>query len=161
MVKLREKHDGALEDRTEVRVWLRLLSCSMIIEKRLRGRFVDKFETTLPRFDVLAAIERYPEGATMGELSRSLLVSNGNVTALVRQLESDGYVASRPAAEDRRSSIVQLTSRGREHFATLADAHHRWIAQMLAGMSLEEKQGLHELLATLKSSIAADQGEKT
>ncbi|MDH7640007.1 MarR family winged helix-turn-helix transcriptional regulator [Sphingomonas oryzagri] len=157
--RLREKHDGALAARTDVRVWLRLLSCSTIIEKRLRRRFVAQYDTTLPRFDVMATLERHPHGVTMGELSRTLLVSNGNVTALVRQLESDGFAVSRPAPEDKRSSIVALTDRGRAHFAELADAHHAWIKRMFAGMPRDDKTALYRLLATLKASIAADEEE--
>jgi len=158
-VALREKHDGALAGRTDVRVWLRLLSCSTVIEKRLRRRFVAQFDTTLPRFDVMATLERHPDGVTMSELSRAILVSNGNVTALVRQLESDGFAASRPAPGDRRSSIVMLTEQGRTHFARLAEAHHKWINRMFAGMSRDEKTALYGLLATLKTSIAADKEE--
>lgn len=157
--RLREKHDGALAGRADVRVWLRLLSCSTIIEKRLRRRFVARFDTTLPRFDVMATLERQPDGVTMGELSRALLVSNGNVTSLVRQLEADGYAVSRPAPEDKRSSIVALTAQGRTHFAELAAAHHAWIEGMFAGMSREDQTGLYRLLATLKASIAAEDEE--
>jgi len=158
-VALREKHDGALTARTDVRLWLRLLSCSTVIEKRLRRRFVAQFDTTLPRFDVMATLDRHPDGVTMGELSRAILVSNGNVTALVRQLEGDGFAVSRPVPEDRRSSIVVLTKAGREHFARLAEAHHGWISRMLAGMPREDKTALYGLLAGLKSSIAADEDE--
>jgi DNA-binding MarR family transcriptional regulator len=154
----REKHDGELEPRADVRVWLRMLSCTIVIEKRLRRRFIEQFETTLPRFDVMAALERHADGMTMGELSNALLVSNGNVTAIVRQLERDGYAVSRPAPGDRRSSIVALTSRGRTDFAVLAEAHHEWIKQMLAGMSSVDKAALHDLLQSLKSSIASDKG---
>lgn len=153
---LREKHDGSLAGRTDVRVWLRLLSCSTIIEKRLRRRFADRFGTTLPRFDVLATVERSPDGVTMGELSRALLVSNGNITSLVRQLEADGLVATRPAAGDARSSIVALTDRGRAEFGELAVAHHQWIEGMFAEMSHADKLSLYELLAALKDSIGAD-----
>ncbi|HKR87368.1 MAG TPA: MarR family transcriptional regulator [Phenylobacterium sp.] len=155
-VEIREKHDGALVGRMEVRVWLRLLSCSMIIEKRLRRGFIEKFDSTLPRFDVLATLERFPDGATMGELSRSLLVSNGNVTSLVRQLESAGFVATRPAPDDGRASIVALTASGRAHFAVLAQAHRAWIEAAFAGMPREELAALYQLLATLKTSIATD-----
>ncbi|WP_174296801.1 MarR family winged helix-turn-helix transcriptional regulator [Sphingomonas bacterium] len=154
--RIREKHDGALAGRMDVRVWLRLLSCSTIIEKRLRRRFTEQYATTLPRFDVLAMLERHPEGVTMGALSRTLLVSNGNVTALVRQLEAAGLASSRPAAGDARSSIVALTEQGRVHFAELADAHHGWIGAMFAGMSREDQVALYGLLATLKLSIGAE-----
>lgn len=155
--RIREKHDGALAGRLDVRVWLRLLSCSTIIEKRLRRRFIAQYETTLPRFDVMAMLERHPEGVTMGELSRALLVSNGNVTSLVRQLEAEGFAASRPAAEDRRSQIVALTERGRHHFTDLAAAHHAWIKRMFAGMPQDDQRALYNLLAVLKASISADE----
>lgn len=152
---LREKHDGALARRTDVKLWLRLLSCSTIIEKRLRRRFADRFGITLPRFDVLATVERHPDGVTMGELSQSLLVSNGNVTALVRQLEQDGLVSTSPSPGDRRVLIVALTDMGGALFSELAAAHHEWIEAMFGKMSADEKKALFGLLARLKDSIGA------
>lgn len=157
VAQIREKHDGALAGQMDVRVWLRLLSCTTVIEKRLRRRFVSQYETTLPRFDVMATLERYPEGVTMGELSRALLVSNGNVTALVKQLESDGHVSSCPAADDRRSLIVALTDQGRRHFADLAAAHRKWIQGMFAEVTDEDQIELYRLLAKLKHSIGAEE----
>lgn len=156
-VQFREKHDGALAGQIDVRVWLRLLSCVTVIEKRLRRRLIAQYDTTLPRFDVMAALERSPEGVSMGELSQALLVSNGNVTALVKQLESDGYVSSNPAPEDRRSSIVLLTDRGRAHFAELAAVHRQWIQGMFAAVSDDDQLELYELLAKLKHSIGAEE----
>ena len=155
--RIREKLEGASTPQTEVRVWLRLLSCATIIEKRLRRRFVARFDTTLPRFDVMAALERHPEGISMGELSRALLVSNGNVTALVRQLQSDGLTMARTDPRDGRSSIVALTEQGRRHFAELAAAHRGWIKRMFAGISRDDQKALYDLLAVLKLSIAADE----
>nr|WP_233447655.1 MarR family transcriptional regulator [Sphingomonas paucimobilis] len=138
---------------------MRLLSCSMTIEKRLRRRFVEQFDTTLPRFDVLATLERHRGGITMSALSQSLLVSNGNVTAVVRQLEADGLLVSRPAPDDRRRSIVALTERGRSHFQELAAAHHGWIATMFAAMPDDKLAALYDLLAALKTSLGAEQQE--
>jgi DNA-binding MarR family transcriptional regulator len=160
MPSIREKHDGAPAAPMDVRVWLRLLSCSTTIEKRLRRRFTARFDTTLPRFDVLATLERRPEGLTMSELSQALLVSNGNVTALVRQLEGLGLVSSRLDPDDRRSSVVVLTYKGRNHFADLAAAHHGWIEAMFAGMSRSDQAALYRLLAALKQSIAAERSEE-
>jgi DNA-binding MarR family transcriptional regulator len=157
--RVHEKHYGGSSTRTDVRLWLRLLSCSTIIEKRLRRRLIDQFDTTLPRFDVLATLERHPEGQTMSTLSRALLVSNGNVTTIVRQLELAGHVVSRPSETDGRSSVVALTASGREHFRELATAHHGWIHSMFAGMSGEQQNALYGLLETLKTSIASDGNE--
>ncbi|MDG2534191.1 MarR family transcriptional regulator [Sphingomonas sp. HITSZ_GF] len=156
---LREKHDGALDDRGSVRLWLRLLTCTTVIEKRLKRGFADQYDMTLPRFDVMAALDRHPEGMTMGQLSQALLVSNGNVTGVVQALVRDRYVSLAPSPTDGRSSIVRLSQLGRECFAGLAEAHHEWIEAMLAGLGREERGHLHQLLGVLKDSLAAD-GEK-
>jgi DNA-binding MarR family transcriptional regulator len=138
----------------DLRVWVRLLDCAKIIEKRLRRNFEDQFGTTLPRFDILATLDRAPEGLRMGELSRALLVSNGNVTAIVRQLQEQGLVQSSPDPEDGRSAIVALTPEGRDQFATLAQAHHGWVREALADFPEDSQRHLLDLLTQLKSSIA-------
>lgn len=140
----------------EVRVWLRLLTCTTIIEKKLRRNFAEQFETTLPRFDVMASLERHPEGQAMGELSKALLVSNGNVTAIVRHLQEEGLVVSRADPEDRRSAIVSLSAMGLEQFQMLSRAHHGWVKEALAEFPRDQQAALYELLTTLKQSIARD-----
>lgn len=153
-LSIREKHDGALDDRSSVRLWLRLLSCTMAIEKIVQRRFAERFGTSLPRFDVLAALERHPDGMAMGALSRALLVSSGNVTQLVQKLVADGLVRMDPSPTDRRSSIARLTPRGAVHFVELAEAHHDWIDELLAGVDPDLRERLYEGLGTLKTSIA-------
>jgi len=155
-----DKHGGSVAGRMDVRLWLRLLSCSTVIEKRLRRRFADRFDTTLPRFDVLAALDRHREGMSMGELSRALLVSNGNVTALVRQLQSQGHVTLEPAPGDRRSQVVTLTAAGVAHFADLVAAHHQWIGAMLAGVDPEQQKALFALLGVVKTSVARNEDDR-
>ena len=150
-----EKHDGELAERSSVRLWLRLLSCTITIEKILQRRLAEQFETTLPRFDVMAALERRPDGMAMGELSRALLVSNGNVTSIVQKLAKDGHVAIAPLPSDRRSSIVRLTPLGKRYFAELASAHHDWIDALLAGLGGKERAALYEALGDLKQSLGA------
>lgn len=158
-IALREKHDGALAGQQSLRLWLRLLSCTMVIEKRVQRRLADQFGTTLPRFDILAALDRADGGMMMSELSRALLVSNGNVTALVKTLAADGHVALSSSPSDKRASIVSLTKSGRAHFNTLAAAHHGWIDDMLSGVSAGQRDLLFDLLGSLKVSIAADATE--
>ena len=155
-----DKHGGSVAGRMDVRLWLRLLSCSTVVEKRLRRGFAEQFETTLPRFDVMAALDRHRDGMTMGELSRALLVSNGNVTALVRQLETNRFVSIEAAPGDRRTQVVTLTTAGIAHFADLATAHHRWIGEMFAGVGEEQQKALFDLLGDVKASIGAQIGGK-
>jgi len=153
---IREKHDGALADRSSVRLWLRLLSCTMAIEKDVQRRFAAR-GATLARFDVLAALDREPAGMNMGALSRALLVSNGNVTQLVQKLLKDGMVRIAPSHADRRASIVRLTAKGRAEFAGLAAAHHDWIDGLVAGMDAPARENLYQALGGLKRSIAKGQ----
>ncbi|WP_256731477.1 MarR family transcriptional regulator [Sphingomonas sp. dw_22] len=152
---LAEKHEDAVSEPAAVRLWLRLLTCSMTIEKRVRRRLAEEFDTTLPRFDVLAALDRRSEGMMMGELSQALLVTNANLTALARQLQSLGYLEMHRDPNDRRSWLVQITDSGRTHFREVATEHHHWIASMFAGMKADHSQQLYALLAELKESLAA------
>ena len=140
--------------RMDVRLWLRLLSCSTTVEKRLRRGFVEKFDTTLPRFDVLAALDRRRDGMTMGQLSQALLVSNGNITAVVRQLQSQGLLTLEPAPGDRRTLVATLTPLGAAHFQNLTTAHHAWIGALFAGVSDEDKAALFNLLGVVRASLA-------
>ena len=162
MTALREKHDGQLggtaSQREAVRLWLRLLSCTMVIEKRVKRGLAEQFQTTLPRFDILAALDRADDGLSMGALGRALLVSNGNITGLVQTLVRDGDVALATAPGDRRTAVVTLTDAGRARFRLMAVSHHNWIESMFAGVSPAESAALLGLLATLKASIAAAPG---
>lgn len=150
-----EKHDGALGDHNDVRLWLRLLSCTMIIEKSVQRLLAERFGTTLPRFDVMAALDRAPDGLTMGALSQALLVSNGNVTQLVQKLAAEGLVRVAPEPRDRRVSRVRLTPAGAVHFAELAAAHHALIGALFAALDGADHARLYAALGALKTSIAS------
>jgi DNA-binding MarR family transcriptional regulator len=157
---LREKHDGTLGDvhdemqRDAVKLWLRLLSCTMVIEKRIKRDLAEQFSTTLPRFDILAALDRAGSGLSMSALGRALLVSNGNITGLVQTLIRDGDVTMANAPGDRRTAIVSITEEGRARFKAMAEAHHDWVADMFSGLSEDERALLMQQLASLKRSIA-------
>lgn len=157
---MREKHDGVLGPSDSVRLWLRLLSCAMVIEKQVRRGLSESFKTTLPRFDVLAALDRHPNGMTMGALSSSLLVSNGNVTALVRALERSGHVTLVSSPADRRANIAAMTQSGKTYFDSLAHAHHGWIDAMFDDLSMSQRELLFDLLGALKVSIARADSEE-
>ena len=156
---IREKHDGAPDERENVRLWLRMLSCTTVVEKRLQRRIAEEFGSTLPRFDVLAALDRNRDGMTMGALSRALLVSNGNVTGLVQALRREGLVLIAPSPSDRRASIVRLSKKGRAHFDEAAAAMRGWIDALFAGLDGEEQGRLYGLLGLVKQSIAQAESE--
>lgn len=121
-----------------LRLWLRLLRATRAIEAELREHLRVKFGITLPQFDVMAALYRRQDGMTMTELSRMLLVSNGNVTGIIDRLVSEGMVARQPSADDRRAFQVRLTPKGTTKFATIAKAHQDWVDTMLAEFDGEE-----------------------
>jgi DNA-binding MarR family transcriptional regulator len=114
-----------------LRLWLRLLRATRAIEAELRDRLRVQFQMTLPQFDVMAALARAENGMTMTELSRKLMVSNGNVTGIIDRLVNDRLVLRRAPAEDRRSFVVRLTPKGVAQFATVAKAHEEWVNKLL------------------------------
>ncbi|MGH8735697.1 MAG: MarR family winged helix-turn-helix transcriptional regulator [Burkholderiales bacterium] len=139
------------EDHSALRIWLRLLTCTQLIERRVRSGLREEFGTTLPRFDLMAQLERYAEGLKMNELSRLLMVTGGNVTAIVDQLEKEGLVERLDHAEDRRAFSIRLTRAGDKSFAEMARAHEQWVVELLAGLTSRERDELLKLLAKLKS----------
>ena len=134
-----------------LRLWLRLLSATTRIEDTIRQRLREQFGITLPRFDLMAQLEREREGLTMGELSRRMMVTGGNVTAIVDQLEAEQLVQRQPLPGDRRAFRVSLTPAGRKAFAAMAQAHERWVVELLAPLNAREQAQLHKLLGTLKT----------
>jgi DNA-binding MarR family transcriptional regulator len=140
-------------DKIELRVWLRLLTCTNMIEGQVRTLLREDFDTTLPRFDLLAQLERENHGLTMGELSSRLMVSGGNVTGLVDSLQREGLVEREPHPDDRRRQIIRLTDKGRAAFDAMTPVHERWVDAMMAELSRSEMSELMQLLGKLKSSI--------
>jgi DNA-binding MarR family transcriptional regulator len=142
-----EMQHGAL------RVWLRLLSCTTLIENRVSSRLRSEFETTLPRFDLMAQLARFPDGLFMSELSQLLMVSGGNITGITDNLERDGLVERIMLPEDRRARKVRLTAKGRAVFDQMAVVHEGWISDWLGSLSAQEQHQLYALLGKLKQGM--------
>jgi DNA-binding MarR family transcriptional regulator len=138
------------DDHRALRIWLRLLTCTQLIERQVRSRLREQFSTTLPRFDLLAQLERHPEGLKMNELSRLLMVTGGNVTTIVDQLEKEGLVERLDEPADRRAFRIRLTRAGERGFIEMARAHEGWVVELLAGMSRRDQDELLKLLAKVK-----------
>ncbi|HLB84916.1 MAG TPA: MarR family transcriptional regulator, partial [Steroidobacteraceae bacterium] len=137
-------------DHRALRIWLRLLTCTQMIERVVRTRLRDRFATTLPRFDLMAQLDRHPEGLLMNELSRRLMVTGGNVTTIVDQLEKEGLVERLDEPADRRAFRIRLTPTGEKSFAEMAREHEEWVVDMLSGLSRREQDDLLRLLAKAK-----------
>ena len=137
-------------DHSALRIWLRLLTCTQLIERRVRSGLREEFATTLPRFDLMAQLERHREGLKMNELSRLLMVTGGNITAIVDQLEKEGQVERLDDSADRRAFRIRLTRAGEKSFTEMARAHEQWVVELLAGLSRKEHDELLKLLAKLK-----------
>ena len=141
------------DDHRALRLWLRLLTCSQLIEGRVRARLRERFDTTLPRFDLMSQLWRYPEGLKMNELSRHLMVTGGNVTGIVDRLEKEALVERADDPADRRAFRVRLTRAGRKAFAEMARVHEQWIAALLSGLSRRDHDELLRLLARMKQTV--------
>jgi DNA-binding MarR family transcriptional regulator len=145
--RLAEDHHQA------IKLWLRLLTCTNLITAEIRTRLREEFQTTLPRFDLLAQLERHPQGLKMGELSRRMMVTTGNITGITDQLEAEGLVRREVDPRDRRSFTVKLTPQGRKVFAEMARVHEGWVIELFSGLSAAEKDSLFALLGRLKSHL--------
>lgn len=151
--QLREKLDGAPHSKLSVRLWLRLLSCVMVVEKQVRRQMVEQFDSTLPRFDVMSALERRRDGMVMRELSSSLLVSSGNVTGVVDRLIADGLASREIDPDDRRSIIVKLTPKGLRDFNKMASVHEQWFDNLFANLPDSRILDLLDSLAQVRAEI--------
>ncbi len=140
------------DHKTELRLWLRLLTCTTLIEGEVRRRLRENFDVTLPRFDLLAQLDRAPNGMTLGELSQRMMVTNGNITGLVDRLEDQGLVKRRASPRDRRVQYVGLTAAGRKFFRTMARDNADWVGEFFAELTGEDTDELMRLLAKTKSS---------
>ncbi|MEM5433968.1 MarR family transcriptional regulator [Paraburkholderia diazotrophica] len=136
-----------------LRLWLRMLTTTNLVQAELRKRLRNEFDTTLPRFDLMAQLERHPEGLKMTELSRRLMVTGGNITGITDQLEKEGLVARDADPNDRRSTSVRLTTEGRALFDNMAVAHEQWVVEMFGGLDLDEKSRTHQKLGKLKQHL--------
>jgi DNA-binding MarR family transcriptional regulator len=145
------QNHGSLRDHGSLRLWLRLLSSTHLIEQEIRSRLRQEFDSTLPRFDLMSQLERQPKGLRMGELSKRMLVTSGNVTAIVDQLESEALVTRKACDDDRRAFLIAFTEKGRKAFQIMAKAHEAWVEELFAGLKNNDKKTLHELLGQLKT----------
>ena len=139
--------------KSRLRLWLRLLKASKLIETELRERMRRELDTTLPRFDVMAALSRNPAGLKMSELSRVLKVSNGNVTGIVERLVEEGFVRRDAVKGDRRASLARLTEQGRTEFERQASAHEGWIDGLLSDVEPDRAERLSVLLAEVAAHL--------
>ncbi len=154
-VELPEDHGN------ELRLWLRLLTCTTLIEGEVRSRLRQRFSVTLPRFDLMAQLDKAPEGMTLSDLSRRMMVSNGNVTGLVERLVDSGHLDRRTSETDRRVQVIRLTKIGRSEFRKMAAEHETWIGDIFSDLTPKDVRELMRLLAKTKGSAQKAASRRT
>ena len=137
-------------DHQSLKLWLRLLTCTSMIETQLRARLREQFDSTLPRFDFMAQLQRAPNGLTMGEISRRMMVSGGNVSGIANQLDAEGLINRSPLPDNRRTVLVKLTAKGKRSFNRMAEEHEAWIIELLGGLPKTDVDALMGLLQQVK-----------
>ena len=141
---------GHSEHPEALRLWLRMLTCTQLVEKQVRSQLRENFDTTLPRFDLMAQLERNADGLKMNELSRRMMVTGGNITGITDQLVAEGLVERVGVEGDRRAYRVRLTTNGRAVFGEMARQHEAWIVSAFGSLSSRELESLHKLLGKVK-----------
>lgn len=145
--RLTQDHHQALK------LWLRMLSTTVMIENEIRNRLRNEFDITLPRFDLMAQLERHPDGLRMGELSKRMMVTGGNITGITDQLEQENLVQRVADHKDRRAYSVKLTPAGRKAFKNMAQVHEAWVAELFAGLETDQKNQMITMLSCLKTHL--------
>jgi DNA-binding MarR family transcriptional regulator len=148
------------EHHQSLKLWLRMLSCTTRIENEIRTRLREQFDVTLPRFDLMAQLHRHPEGLRMGELSKRMMVTGGNITGITDQLEEEKLVVRVHSATDRRVYSVKLTAAGKRAFTKMAAVHEAWIDDLMGGLNAQERNKLVQLLSQLKNHLTAPEHMK-
>ncbi len=133
-----------------LRTWLRYLSCGRLIENEIRSRLRREFNTTLPRYEVMAQLEQFPHGIKMSDLSRHMMVTNGNITGIADQLIKDGLVQRIKLPSDRRSSILKLTKKGLQQLHAISAAHNEWVCDVFGKLSDTHLNAMMSSLDELK-----------
>ena len=144
------------EHHQALKLWLRMLACTVRVENTIRGRLRGSFDITLPRFDLMAQLERQPEGLRMGELSRRMMVTGGNVTGIVAQLEREQLVTRVHDTQDGRAFVVTLTPAGHTAFAGMAGVHEGWVADLFRDIPAADKAQMIKLLDKMKQRLNDD-----
>ena len=153
--------DVSTDIQLDLRTWLKLLTCTTLISAELRRQLREQFDFTLPRFDMLAQLDREPGGLVLTELSKRLMVSPGNVTPIMNRLLEEGYITRSTSSLDRRVQIVCLTAEGRKKFRRMAKKHGQWVNAMMGGLEIEERRSLSGLLDRLKTNLRDSGGADT
>lgn len=153
LVQLRDYEMVGYGRHENLRLWLRLLTCTTLIESKIRAQLEGHFSVTLPQFDLMAQLDRTPEGLTMSSLSARLMVSNGNVTGIVKRLIGEGLVERQISKTDRRSFVVSLSAKGQMLFREMAAMHESWVNALFAGLSAQDVTQLMSLLAVTKEKV--------
>ena len=149
---------GHDDHHVSLRLWLRLLSCTNQVEGRVRQNLQSNFNTTLPRFDLMAQLERAPQGLKMSELSQRMMVTGGNVTGITDGLEKEGLVVRAVDSADRRVYRVKLTAEGERQFRRMAAEHEKWVVDLFGTLSPRHKKQLMDLLGELKERLTGLNG---
>ena len=143
------------DNHQSLKLWLRMLSCTTMIETEVRSRLRIEFGITLPRFDLMAQLDRHPEGLRMGELSKRMMVTSANVTGIANLLEQEGLVLREAVPDDGRAFTLKLTASGRRAFKRMAARHESWITELMGGLKEQERATLIALLSTMKRGLKA------
>ena len=141
------------DTRQHLRLWLKLLKTSGTIEALLRNRLKNECDTTLPQFDVLAALDHHPDGLRMSELSNFLMVSNGNVTGIANRLVEEGLVTRRTGEDDARVQILSLTYTGKQQFTSIAAKHAAWVDEILSPLDDQKMQEITTMLDQIQRRV--------
>jgi DNA-binding MarR family transcriptional regulator len=136
-----------LED-PALQAWRQLVYTFIKCERRLEQRLAPH-GLALSQFEALVRVGRMP-GPTQQELAEALLLTKGNIGALVDRLGNLGLLERRPDTSDRRANRLYLKPEGLRLTGKLLEDHIVLIRQMLGPLSEPQQRVLRSLLQLLE-----------
>lgn len=140
-------------------LWVKLARTFSVFSKKTFEE-IRTYGLTTPQFSVLECLGHIGS-MTIGDLSEKMLISSGNGTVIVDNLEKEGLVQRIRATTDRRVIKVELTEMGKDLFNNIFSSHADHISKLTRALTTEEQETLSHLLKKLGLSIKEmDQKEK-
>lgn len=108
-------------------------------------------------FMILRLTRNHPEGIRISDISKALNVAPPTVTQKIRSLEKKGMVRRVHSEKDRRTVLITLSNKAKEH---LDHVHDEWLDRCIELVEYLGEKESRQFLSTLSRSFEYFQNRK-
>ncbi len=140
-------YDGTEPEIRALDAYIKLMRCTAVLSSQLQ-RSLKAHGLTVSQLGVLEALHHLGP-MCQRDVGRKLLLSGGNITTVVNNLERRGLVLRVRGQQDRRYVRLELTDEGEAFIAEVFPHHAARITELMAGLDAAQLQQLGDLARTL------------